>query len=290
MNKLLLPILALCMIGCQKVSVNTPHGNFVEVGFSSNIPNIAFENESLVQTRAYDRPKYLVQVYAGSGPYAYGVFEDITSQKIMLEKGITYKMDVAYYPNGHEKRFHDPANDTFTDEFVYSIKDKIDPDGHFADLSDYYYLSPCVKYYAKDIMYTASSDNPNINIDLEAWVCSLSFNAKNLTKGYIKISSSVGTVSYGLTNSITLSPAKPNHEAVYSMSAKSIMPKIVISYVNEASVEIKIYEGEIPIERLKKTIVNINLKPASNESESSFTVDLEDIFITEGETIDLNQE
>ena len=76
----LLTLLVMCAVGCQK-NIDVPESNLVEVGFSSNIPTISFDDEPLVQTRAsYDEPKYLIQVRSEGELYAYGVLKDITGQ------------------------------------------------------------------------------------------------------------------------------------------------------------------------------------------------------------------
>ena len=132
----------MCVVGCQK-NIDTPESNLVEVGFSSNIPTISFDDEPLVQTRAsYDEPKYLIQVRRSNGePYAYGVLKDITNQKIMMEIGETYTMEVAYYPNGHSMRFYDAQNNEYTDGFVYSVGTSIRPNCSFRESqSQLYYL------------------------------------------------------------------------------------------------------------------------------------------------------
>ena len=283
------------MIGCQKEGTGTSESNLIEVGFNSNVPSITFDDESLVGTRAYsDESKYLIQVRSDEGLYAYGVLKDITNQKILMEVGKTYTMEVAYYPNGHDMQFYYKINNTFTDGFVYSITDEVYPDNSFGSITGTYHFSPNVKYYAKNITYTASSDNTNVNLDLEALIFGLSFNVENLTEGYVKVADSASldlSIEKRLTSSITITPDKPNYESIYSMQADSNKgPSVLISYVNKAGVESKIYDGELPIARLKKTIVNINLKPVSNESESSFSVDLEQYSITDGETLNLTQE
>lgn len=279
----------MCVASCQK-NIDTPENNLVEVGFSSNIPSITFEDEPLVQTRAsYDEPKYLIQVRSNGEPYAYGVLKDITNQKIMMEAGKTYTMEVAYFPDGHSMRFYRDLNNQFTDGFVYSVKTQIRFDSPFGDMSTSYYFVPDIKYYAENITHTASVTNTNISLDLEAWVFGLSINVTNLTKGTINITPGD---SYTLP-AITITPDKPEYEAVYSMYHEGdtfYKPDVLISYKDTSGVETKIYEGELPTALLKKTIVNINLKPASNETESSFSVNLEDITIIDGETLDLNQE
>ena len=287
----LLPILALCMIGCQKEGTGTSESNLIEVGFNSNVPSITFDDESLVGTRAYsDEPKYLIQVYLNNTPYAYGIFNDITSHKIMLEKGKTYKLKVAYFPNGHSYSFDD-FRDGFTDDFVYSVSNDIFPFDGF-DGRDFGYtlrIIPSIKYYADNIEYTASS-NANIDIDLEAWVFGLSFKVKNLIDGTVKVAFSELN---GFPSPLTFTPDKPENETIYSIPDN--LDKINdlyahIYHTSSAGIETSIYNGDIPASRLKKTIVNINLKPVSNESESSFSVDLEQYSITDGETLNLTQE
>lgn len=288
----LLPIFALCMISCQKEGTNTLESNLVEVGFNSNIPTISFNDEPLAQTRAsYDEPKYLIQVRSDSEPYAYGVFKDITTQKIMMEVGKTYTMEVSYFPNGHSMRFNDKLNNEYTDDFVYSVATYIDPNDSFREsASQVYYFLPNIKYYKENTTYTASSNNANIKIDLDAWVFGLSFNVTNFTEGTINITPAD---SFKALPPISITPNSPKYEAIYSMyhyGDTFYKPKVLISYTNVSGVETKIYEGELPTALLKKTIVNINLKPASNGIESSFSVDLGDYTITNGETLDLNQE
>lgn len=286
----LLTLLVMCVVGCQK-NIDTPESNLIEVGFSSNIPSITFDDEPLVQTRAsYDEPKYLIQVCSDGEPYAYGVLKDITSQKILMEAGKTYTMEVAYFPNGHSMRFYRDVNNQFTDGFVYSVKTQIRFESSFGDMStDSYYFLPDIKYYKENTTYTASSNSTNIKLDLDAWVFGLSFNVTNFTEGTINIKPGGSHV----LPAITITPDKPEYEAVYSMYNQGdtfYKPDVLISYTNASGVETKIYEGQLPTALLKKTIVNINLKPASNETESSFSVNLEDITIIDGETLDLNQE
>lgn len=288
----LLTLLVMCVVGCQK-NIDTPESNLIEVGFSSNIPSITFEDEPLVQTRAsYDEPKYLIQVRSNGEPYAYGVLKDITSQKILMEAGKTYTMEVAYFPNGHSMRFYNSTNNKYTDGFVYSVGTYIEPNSSFGSTSGTYQFMPDIKYYAENITYTASVTNKNICLDLDAWVFGLSINVNNLTDGMVKISAP----SSGVPNEMppfVITPDKPNYEAIYTMfyvRGEFINPDVLISYANGSGVETKIYEGELPTALLKKTIVNINLKPVSSGAESSFYVNLEDITITDGETLDLNQE
>lgn len=289
MKKLYLSLIfIMSIIACQE-NIVPQQGEIIEVGFDCFAPSVTFDEIPLVETKSYsDEPRYIVQVKYDGSPYAYGVFNDITEQSIRMEEGKTYSITMSYFPNGHCLPFFDDSINCLTDGFVYSIDTEIYPDGTFRGGTGFINFIPSVKYYAENIEYTASFDNPNIDINLQAWVFGLQFKINNLTEGVVRVtcpgSNRFPELSFTSDNA--------EYEAIYSMydhDGFEYTPDIQIIYADDSGIETSIYKGSIPTERLKKTLVTINLKDNSNMSKSSFDITLEEYAITDGESVEINQ-
>ena len=278
--------------GCEELS-NNQKANLIEVGFDCYAPSVSFDERPLVATRttAYtNEPRYIIQIFHNGSPYAYGVFNDLTQHTVIMEEGKTYSMEVSYFPNGHCLPFtHNGEENYLTDGFVYSINTEISPNGTFTDGSFIYFI-PSIKYWAEGVQYTANSTNRNISLDLQAWVFGLSFKVNNLNEGTLKVTC---PGPFDRMPELTFTPDNTEYEAIYSMydwSSFTYNPDVNIIYTNPQGIETSIFRGEIPTSRLKRTIVTINLKDTSGKGSSSFSVNLEDYEITNGENVEINQE
>lgn len=278
--------------GCEELP-NNQKVNLIEVGFDCFVPSVSFDETPLVATRAAaytNEPRYIIQIYHNRSPYAYGVFNDLTQHTVIMEEGKTYSMEVSYFPNGHSFPFtHNGKENYLTDGFVYSVDTEIHPNGTFSD-GDFLYFIPSIKYMEEDIEYTASESNRTINLNLQAWVFGLSFVVNNLTEGSLKITD--GDV-FNRMPELVFTPDITEYEAIYSMydhNGYTYNPKVNIIYTDAAGIETSIFRGEIPTSRLKRTIVTINLKDTSGKGNSSFSVNLEDYEITNGENVEINQD
>lgn len=278
--------------GCEELP-NNQTANLIEVGFDCFAPSVSFDETPLVATKAAaytNEPRYIIQIFHNRSPYAYGVFNDLTEHTVIMEEGKTYSMEVSYFPNGHCLPFtHNGEENYLTDGFVYSIDTEISPNGSFTD-GGFIYFIPSVKYWAEGVQYTANSSNRTINLDLQAWVFGLSFNVNNLTEGTLKVTC---PGSFNRMPELTFTPDNTEYEAIYSMydwSSYTYNPDVKIIYTDTQGIETSIFRGEIPTSRLKRTIVTINLKNTSGKGNSSFSVNLEDYEITNGENVEINQD
>lgn len=277
---------------CEELP-NNQKANLIEVGFDCFAPSVLFDETPLTPTKAAaytNEPRYLIQIFHNGSPYAYGVFNDLSKQTVTMEEGKTYSMEVSYFPNGHCLPFtHNGEENYLTDGFIYSIDNSISPNGTFTDGSFIYFI-PSIKYWAENIQYTASENNKTINLELQAWIFGLSFKVNNLSEGTLNITC---PGPFDRMPDLTFTPDYTEYEAVYSMydhSSYTYTPDIKIIYTDASGIETSVFRGEIPTSRLKKTIVTINLKDKSGKESPSFSVNLEDYDITEGEKVDINQE
>lgn len=278
--------------GCEDLS-SEQSANLIEVGFDCLAPSILFDDAPLVTTKASkytEEPRYIIQIFHNGSPYAYGVFNDLSQQTVTMEEGKTYSMEVSYFPNGHCLPFtHNGEENYLTDGFVYSIDNSISPNGSFTD-GGFIYFIPSIKYWAENVQYTASENNKTINLELQAWIFGLSFKVNNLSEGTLKITC---PGPFDRMPELTFTPDNTEYEAIYSMydwSSFTHTPNVQIIYTGTDGIETSIFRGDIPTSRLKKTIVTINLKDKSGKTGSSFSVNLENYDITEGEKVDINQE
>ena len=295
MKKIFLVITALMSLsifyGCEELS-NNQKANLIEVGFDCYAPSVSLYETPLVATRttAYtNEPRYLIQIFHNGSPYAYGVFNDLTQHTVIMEEGKTYSMEVSYFPNGHCLPFMGSDENYLTDGFVYSVITTIAPNGTFTD-GGFIYFIPSIKYWAEGVKYTANSTNRNISLDLQAWVFGLSFKVNNLNEGTLKVTC---PGPFDRMPELTFTPDNTEYEAIYSMydwSSFTYNPDVNIIYTNPQGIETFIFRGKIPTSRLKRTIVTINLKDTSGKGSSSFSVNLEDYEITNGENVEINQD
>lgn len=90
-------------LGCEnKAVLDSNEDKMVEVSFSLG-GEVTTEDSSLGQTRAGETDSndlIGIQVYEGTTPYAYGLFDNISGQTIYLHSGKTYKFECTKIVNG----------------------------------------------------------------------------------------------------------------------------------------------------------------------------------------------
>lgn len=224
-------------------------------------------------------------------PYAYGLFDDITSIKVKLLEGYKYRFATTMIVNG-KNVIHYVGNEykwpflmILNNEFTYS--DKLMNYVEYSTINNpSYNRYPADRYYGNLADFIPSEENDNAQIYMKRVVFGAKFVAENLDEGKLN-------VIVEKAPSVTLTPEEAaTEEIIYTLSGvKSAYETddyseevaINIKWVKANSVTVPLGEHKINFKRNKLTTITI--KVADITSDNNVSVELEDEEMGEGDNI-----
>ena len=225
-------------------------------------------------------------------PYAYGLFDDITSIKVKLLDGYKYRFATTMIVNGKNVirdvsgQYKWPFNMDLTNEFTYSdaLKGYEIEYGHINEPTYERYTAD--RYYGATSGFVPSEENNSVSIYMKRVVFGAKFVAENLSEGTLIVSMEKTPTYIGLT------PDENEYENIFSLyGVKSAYEsdeyienvKLNLIWKKEDAVNVPLGEPTISFKRNKLTTVTI--KVADLSSDKDISIELEDEEMGEGDNI-----
>ena len=276
----------------------------VSLGFGGEI---SVSESPFSRTDADDKPDlYGIQIYscptssessASYTPYAYGLFDDITSVNVSLVKGYKYKVSVLLIKNGKNivrfwapgitELYSEPFNTPITNSFILNTVAIIRPNGNIIHKDGSQYSnSNAEKYYGETTDFIPSEDNNSINIFMKKMFFGGKFIAENLTEGTLSIifeqfvapQIDITASENTLTRTFTISDVK----SAYNSEDYTDNLKMQITWEKNDGALIPLGTHTIAFKRNKMHTVTI--KVGNVTSSPSLSVTFEDTEMGEGES------
>ena len=166
-----------------------------EINVSESPLSRTEEKPDLYGIQIYSCPNSLESTTSEYTPFAYGIFDDVSSITASLLKGYKYKVSILLIKNGKNiLRVNDygeyvsPFNAALSNSFTLSTEEAIKP-GHTISYSDgtQYFNDAVEKYYGETTDFIPSDENNSIDIFMKKMFFGGKFIAENLTEGTLSI-------------------------------------------------------------------------------------------------------
>lgn len=297
MKKIIIPILALIVLGCERtVLPGSQEDKMVKVSLAL-AGEVTTEDSPLEQTtrsgETHSNDLIGIQVYQDGSKYAYGVFDDISNAIIYLHSGKKYSFKCALIKNGKDTGVYTssgtcgipfgnsagftPGNYTHTpvsNQFKYSTSSYL-----FAlSYSDEYSLKQksIERYYGELNDYIPEKDS-QIYIDLLRVVMGISYNISGITDGSVSITitGDVRTIfnDSGLSATFTSNEEFVQCKDIYTSwknhddYTENI--KVTINWLRGVGVNQDLGSHVVQVKSNKKNMINVSLSTSTRSSEIS---------------------
>ena len=229
-------------------------------------------------------------------PYAYGLFDDMTSVSALLIKGYKYKVGVLLIKNGKNvvklenpganEKYGSPFSTALTNTFTISTTLFIRPSTQikFSD-GAYYFNGEAEKYYGETIDFIPSDENNSIDIYMKKMFFGVNFVAENLTEGTLSI-----IFEQGISPQLDIVSPNTNIEKILAIgyandayASEDFVNNITITLIwtKTDGAEIPLGTHKIAFKRNKMHTVTI--KVSETTSTSGLNLTFEDLGMTDGE-------
>ena len=260
---------------------NPPKEYTVSLGFSGEITSI----EDSPLTKATTTNLYGIQVYSTPStggeykPYAYGLYDDISSISIKLLEGYKYKFACTMVVDGKnristwEEGYYEPFSvngvTKLENKFIYSNKEMTYIDNGYAYLKNNVYWVPNIdRYYGEYTDYIPKEDK-TIAIEMKRISFGAKFITEGLTEGAINITikdAPQQTIKYGETTEIenifTFKNSYPYGNTWTQDTYTETIP-ISISWTKADGAVVPLVTQDITFTRNMLTTITVKVKDSS---------------------------
>lgn len=228
-------------------------------------------------------------------PYAYGLFDDVSSLNISLIKGYKYKVSVLLIKDGKTKinlnsvngRYDYPFDLAVGESFTFSTIKKIDSDSSISLNGGGTYLhAPVEKYYGETTDFIPSDDNNSIDIYMKKMFYAINFIAENLTEGKLSI------LAGAFKERIEIISPENTFYRLFSIKTPSwaytsddSTEKLTLDFIWTKTDGADIPLGNLEIAVKRNKLYTITIKVAHQNSTSGLNFTIENEEMTNGENI-----